>query len=67
MHILNVYERALKGAQHADLYKLWRGSKATVEFTEHIGVHAKTGQLTRRMNVYRTLKGRIHATPASPR
>ena len=61
----------LDAASYADEYNLWGGSdhgnKAKVLVKNGpVGVVAETGELTDYINVYRTLDGKVHGSPATP-
>lgn len=57
----------LDSAAYADQNGLWNGSKATVPVSNGpVGVHARTGELTNTINVYRNRNGFVHGSPGSP-
>ena len=61
----------LDAASYADEYNLWGGSdhgnKAKILVNNGpVGVVAETGELTNYINVYRTVDGKVHGSPASP-
>jgi nucleoid-associated protein YgaU len=60
-------QTTLHAAQYADHANLWGpDGKAKVPFDQNIGVHAKTGQPTNVVNVYRRRSGTVHGSPGSP-
>ena len=56
----------LDAASYAQANNLWKGGKAVIAFSRPIGVHARTGQVTSKLNLYVTKGGYVHGAPGSP-
>jgi hypothetical protein len=63
---VNERQLVLDAAAYADKFGNWVGNKAKITFNVDIGVHGKTGELTRVLNVYRTDTGFVHGAPGTP-
>ncbi|XXY17781.1 hypothetical protein WME88_57100 [Sorangium sp. So ce216] len=66
LYHVNDKQLVLDAAAHADDANLWSRNKAVIVFDDFIGVHARTGQRTNVLNLYRTETGLIHDAPGSP-
>ncbi|WP_162542163.1 SdrD B-like domain-containing protein [Gemmata obscuriglobus] len=59
-------ELLLDASAYAEHAGLWVESKAKVFFDQPIGIHARTGQPTNVLNIYRNKNNHIHGSPGSP-
>jgi len=66
LHQVNEQQLVLDAAAYADHTGQWVDAKAKVTLAEPIGVHARTGLLTRVLNLYRNAKGFVHGAPGRP-
>lgn len=67
LYRVNEKQLTLDAAAFADDAGLWAGSKAKVELSDFIGVHARTGERTTVLNLYRTRTRAVHGAPGTPR
>ncbi|MCK6592809.1 MAG: RHS domain-containing protein, partial [Polyangiaceae bacterium] len=67
LYRVNEKQLVLDAAAYADEVRLWVGNKAKIVLDDFIGVHARTGERTHALNIYRTDSGFIHGAPGSPR
>ncbi len=70
----DVERLSLEAARAADRNDRWRADpgstyrrRAKVSYDHDVGIHARTGQPTRVVNVYRKRSGTIHISPGSPK